>query len=159
MVDHIQGVDVTCIDISKKMINEVQKKLYQEQIFYINFICADIMSYRPILKYDVVFANFFLNTFNWSDCQKVLHHLSSFVNEDGLLCIADETIGEKWYVKMIQTLLRPIIVFFHYLWTGHPSHHIFDYDLIILNLGFVKKQEVRDKCGYILSTIYQKRRI
>ena len=147
---------VTSIDISKKMIDQAQIRFSKLQVPPVNFVCTDIMQYSAPQQYDIVFSNFFLNTFHWSDCKVVIEKISSFVKDQGILCIADETTGSKTSTRFLQGCFRPPIIWLHHKWANHPQHKIYDYTPILKKFGFTLKESKRDKSDYILSSVYIK---
>lgn len=149
--------NVTCLDISDKMLTIAKRYVVRNgNIDNISIICSDIMEYSTKEQFDIVFANFFLNTFYWTDCQKALKKLTSLVKPKGLLCIADETEGKHRATRLAQLIVRPLVVWFHHIIADHPFHPIYDYTPTVISLGFSLIERERDKTDYICSTIYQK---
>jgi SAM-dependent methyltransferase len=122
----------------------------------IRFICSDIMDFDDNGGFDVVLANFFLNTFQWNDAVRVLRHISGMVRPEGILCIADEVKGLKIATRFSQMTLRPFIIWIHKLWANQPFHPIYDYEPTLSAIGFEKKEQKRDVSDYIISTVYAK---
>lgn len=151
--------NLTCIDISPKMIEEAKNNFSNKKLLAdVNFTCNDILNYDGH-KFDIIFANFFLNTFDEGDYKTVLLHLMTMVKDGGLLCIADEVPGEKLTTKIEQILLRPIITRLHNLMAKHPLHPIYNYTPIILDNGFSLIDNKRDKTDYISSFVYKKDKV
>lgn len=153
----LQCKHVYSVDISSEMIS-IAKNIVKNtgDLTNISFICADITQYNPGNSYDIVFANFFLNTFNVNDYPVVLNHIMSLVKKGGLFCIADEITGEKISTRIGQTTVRPLISFFHAVLANHPLHSIYDYSNIILNNGFSLVEKHRDETDFICSWIFKK---
>lgn len=137
------------------MINIARKKVAksgkQENV---KFVCTDIMKYDPGLQYDILFANFVLNTFQWDDCKKVLRHLLRLVKDGGVLCIADEIKAEKTIPRLEQIIFRPFLTYVHHIWAFHPLHKIYDYRPIVEIDNFKLIEFKRDKTDYIGSWTY-----
>lgn len=149
--------DVTSVDISQEMINIAEADVKKNgNPGNIKFVCMDIMDFNT-REYDVVCANFFLNTFKWADCEKVLNHICSLVKPNGKLCIADEVAGTKITTKLSQFFLRPIIIAFHRLLTGQPFHDIYCYTPAIESNGFAVSNSKRDVTDFLESNVYIKR--
>lgn len=150
---------VTSIDISDKMIEIAKKSIAKHKVKNnVKFLCMDIMDYTSKENYDVVFANFMLNTFEWEYAVEVLKYITSFVKEDGILCIADEEIAKKKLQRFTQKLCRPFISWVHHIWAGHPMHKIYDYRPVLEEYGFMRVAYKIDKSGVISSSVYQKQR-
>jgi len=129
--------NVISLDISDKMIEIDRRDVVNNgNSNNISFICLDIMNYSPKEQFDIVFANFFLNTFSLADCQKVLRHLASSVKTEGLLCIADEIKGDHCITRIMQLTLRPLFTWLHHIMVDHPLHPIYDYRSYVISLGF-----------------------
>ena len=82
------GAKVTCIDISQGMLDQVQKKLDQENLSA-ELICVNAFHHDRIGHYDVVAANYFLNVFRRADMAKMMNHTARFVRDGGKYLIAD----------------------------------------------------------------------
>ncbi|MEW6606413.1 MAG: class I SAM-dependent methyltransferase [bacterium] len=149
--------NVVAIDISPQMINCAQGKVEKLHLGHnVRFLCMDIMDFRESAEFDVIVANFFLNTFQWKDCKNVLHHLVRLLKKDGILCIADETMPQKIIPIVAITIFRPLVTYFHHIFVKHPLHPIYDLDPVLAEMGYHVIYKCRDKCDYILSTIYKK---
>lgn len=82
------GANVTCIDISQGMLDQVQKKLDRESLSA-ELICVNAYDHDRIGRYDVVCANYFLNVFRRDDMARMLNHTATFVRDGGKFLIAD----------------------------------------------------------------------
>ena len=148
--------NVTSIDISKEMIEAAKDNLSLVGVNPPNFICEDILHYKPDYQFDVVFANFVLNTFQWETCCFVIKHIDSLVKPGGLLCIADEHVAISKKAKFSQKLFRPIIYLIHHIWANHPMHAIYSYETELYKLGYTIVDKKVDPSEFIASTVYKK---
>lgn len=147
--------NVVFVDISTRMLEITRRNIARAaHRGAFEFVCTDVMRFQPPGKYDVVLANFFLNTFRWDDCRAVLGHIVHLVKPDGVLCIADEARGSKWTTRLEQAIFRPLVTGAHRIWVGHPPHPIYDYTPVLAHLGFRIRARSRDRCDYIESTVY-----
>lgn len=151
--------DVVSIDIAEKMIEIAKENLIKENLDKnVTFICKDVMKYQDEKKYDVIFANFILNTFEWENVPKVLTHICSLLKDEGMLCIADEHIANRLWPRISQSLFRPGISFLHHVWAGHPMHKVYDYERILNDLGLERVHYKVDEADVVESSVYKKRR-
>lgn len=148
---------VQAIDIADRMIQIAKKRIKGNHLEKnIKFICRDIMKYETEEKYDVIFANFFLNTFEWEYATEVLSYIITFLKEDGILCIADEHKATKTLPKLSQILFRTSISWMHHIWAGHPMHKVYNYYEVMQNLGYTRMHYKIDETDIIDSSIYKK---
>lgn len=150
-----QCKNVTAVDISPKMIEYAKRNLDSQSVSYPKFVCSDIFLYQPGIQFDVVFANFVLNTFRWDMCCHAIEHICTLVKPGGLLCIADECVAKKKRARISQCIFRPIISFIHHMWAAHPMHAIYDYDNEVTKLGYMIVSKKVDPCNFIVSTVYK----
>jgi ubiquinone/menaquinone biosynthesis C-methylase UbiE len=147
---------VVGVDVSHRMVERARRRLVRAGLDgRTELVCEDVMRYERGEPFDVVFANFFLNTFSWEDCRRVLDHLARQVRPGGLLCIADEALplGSR-VVTGPQRVLRWLVTWSHHVWVDHPMHAVYDYDPGLAALGFEVVDRHRDRCGYITATAY-----
>lgn len=82
------GAEVTCIDISQGMLDQVDRKL-QAKGLSAELICQNAFDHDRFGYYDVVAANYFLNVFKIEGMKKMMNHTVQFVRDDGYYLIAD----------------------------------------------------------------------
>jgi ubiquinone/menaquinone biosynthesis C-methylase UbiE len=87
------GANVTCIDISQGMLDQVQRKLDQENL-EAELICINAYDFDRIGDFDVVAANYFLNVFRRADMVKMMVHTAKFVRPSGKYLIADVSTAQ-----------------------------------------------------------------
>ena len=87
------GADVTCVDISEKMLDQLQRKMEQAGV-ELELICSDAMMFDRFEQYDVVAANYFLNVFRRTQMQEMLTHTAKLVRPGGLYLIADVSLPQ-----------------------------------------------------------------
>lgn len=149
--------DVSSVDISGEMLEIAAKDSARRgRPECIRFVRADINEFAPARRYDIVFANFFLNTFDEGDYPVVLRHVMSLVAPGGLLCIADEHAGRKLATRVELALFRPVLTWMHRLLAKHPMHPIYDYSPLVLAGGFELQDRHVDRSDYICSTVYRR---
>ncbi len=82
------GAQVTCIDISAGMLEQVQRKLDREQLTA-ELICQNAFDHQRPGHYDVVAANYFLNVFRRDDMRAMMNYTAQLVRPGGYYLIAD----------------------------------------------------------------------
>lgn len=82
------GADVTCIDISQGMLDQVKRKIDAKGLD-VELICQNALDHDRLDYYDVVAANYFLNVFRLEGMTKMLNHSVKFVRPGGYFLIAD----------------------------------------------------------------------
>lgn len=87
------GANVTCIDISQGMLDQVQRKL-DEGNLRAELICINAYDFDRIGDFDVVAANYFLNVFRRADMAKMMKHTAKFVRRGGKYLIADVSTAQ-----------------------------------------------------------------
>ncbi|MEM9413773.1 MAG: class I SAM-dependent methyltransferase [Planctomycetota bacterium] len=87
------GANVTCIDISQGMLDQVKRKLERESL-NAELICVNAFDFDRFGQFDVVAANYFLNVFRRNDMKRMLNHTAKFVRESGKYLIADVSTAQ-----------------------------------------------------------------
>ena len=82
------GANVTCIDISQGMLDQVQRALDKKGL-KAELICQNAFDHDRLEHYDVVAANYFLNVFRFEGMLKMLNHTAKFVRPGGYYLVAD----------------------------------------------------------------------
>lgn len=82
------GLKVTCIDISGRMLDRLQAKLDRKNL-QAELICADAFTHQRWEHYDAIATNFFLNCFKRDGMRKMLGHAISLLKPGGHYFVAD----------------------------------------------------------------------
>lgn len=121
------GADVACIDISAGMLDQARRKFERAGVCG-EFLHADAREHRPAVGYDVVAANFFLNSFPPEGMVEMLHVAAGLVRPGGKLLIADVATPEgPWIYRAIQETHNAVGIGFFWLLGLVPLHPIYDY--------------------------------
>lgn len=83
-----RGVDLTCIDISARMLEHARRKLSNANL-HARLICNDVRNHDIPTHYDVITANFFLNCFEPREMHHMLEHLTRLLRPQGRIMISD----------------------------------------------------------------------
>ncbi len=129
------GADVTCIDLSPKMLS-ITKQRFEKESLVGNFICDDITKYENEGYFDVVTANYFLNNFSKTAMLSILQHLTTLLKQNGKLMIADFVApSNNVVVRAFQKLNYYIAVTFFWLARVAPFHKMQDYSQYFSKIG------------------------
>lgn len=122
-----QGVNLTCLDISPRMLGEVKKKVGEQQP-PVEYICGSALEHRPETLYDGVVCNFFLNCFEQPQCIEMITHAASLIRPGGLLLIADVAAPRgNWCHRGLTTAYLKSGMVFFWLSGMVKLHGIYDY--------------------------------
>jgi demethylmenaquinone methyltransferase/2-methoxy-6-polyprenyl-1,4-benzoquinol methylase len=121
------GADVTCIDISQGMLNQVQRKLDKENLSA-ELICVNAYDHDRIGHYDVVAANYFLNVFRRKDMATMMNHTAKFAREGGKYLIADVSTAQgNLLAKAFNIFYLKMGMGVYWLMGMVPWHENYDY--------------------------------
>lgn len=82
------GAQVSCVDISQKMLNQLDRKLRENNVAA-ELICQSAFEFDRFAHYDSVCANYFLNVFRRPMMVEMLNHSARLVKPGGNYMIAD----------------------------------------------------------------------
>ena len=129
------GAEVTCIDISQGMLDQLQKKLAAEN-FEAELICINAYEHERIGYYDVVAANYFLNVFRRADMIKMLNFTAGFVRPGGKYLIADVATAQgNLLAKAFNVSYLKMAMGSFWLMGLVPWHENYDYPTFLAEAG------------------------
>ncbi|MCI8962326.1 MAG: class I SAM-dependent methyltransferase [Eubacterium sp.] len=129
------GAKVTCIDISPKMIRNIELRLQREKVSA-RLICGDIFEHLEYESYDIVTVNYFLNNFPSNVLPKLLKHITSLIKKDGKLMIADFfALSQNKVLKIIEIANFYVAVCFFWLLRVAPLHKYQNYVSYFKEIG------------------------
>ncbi len=122
-----QGIEVTCIDLSQKMLDKLQRKLAARGL-KANIICLNAFDYDRFESYDAVCAHYFLNIFLKSDMEQMLIHSARFVKPGGKYLIADVAQAQgNWLAKLFNVVYLKLAMVSFWMLGLVPLHRNYDY--------------------------------
>ena len=122
-----QKVRLTCLDISKGMLAQLERKLIAGNL-EAELICGNALEHDRAGHYDAVVCNFFLNCFQEPDCIRMLNHAAKLLKEDGKLLIADVAAPRgNLIARLLSTAYIKTGMFFFWLQGMVSLHGIYDY--------------------------------
>jgi demethylmenaquinone methyltransferase/2-methoxy-6-polyprenyl-1,4-benzoquinol methylase len=83
-----RGCNVTCVDISQKMLDRLTEKLRRRDLSA-TILCQNALDHDRLGAYDVCSAHFFFNMFPLEVMRRMLEHASNLLRPEGKLLIAD----------------------------------------------------------------------
>ena len=129
------GAEVTCIDISQGMLDQVQRKLDKEGLSA-ELICQNAFDHDRIGYYDVVAANFFLNVFRRKDMAKMLDYSATLVRDGGKYLIADVATAQgNVLAKAFNVSYLKMAMGSFWLMGLVPWHENYDYPAFFADAG------------------------
>lgn len=120
------GANVTCVDLSPAMLSRIKNRFAKEGLSA-EFVCSDVMEFRPDTPFDAVAANFFLNIFPEPVMVRVLQHVTQCVKPGGKILIADFAASGGAIATKISQLYYLIALTFFWALRLMPLHPIYDY--------------------------------
>ena len=87
------GAHVTCVDISAKMLHQVERKLAKENLSA-ELICQSAFDHERFDHYDICAANYFLNVFREPEMIEMMQHSARLVRPGGRYLIADVALPQ-----------------------------------------------------------------
>jgi ubiquinone/menaquinone biosynthesis C-methylase UbiE len=130
-----KGADVTCIDISAKMIKNTELRAKKNNVS-IKLICCDIFEFSDYESFDIVTVNYFFNNFPSDILPKVFKHIVSLIKPNGKMMIADFfALSNNGLLRAIQKCNFYIAVFFFWLLRVAPLHKYQNYATYFDEIG------------------------
>ncbi len=129
------GANVTCLDISKGMLDQVQRKLDEEGLTA-ELICQNAFDHDRLGYYDVVAANYFLNVFRMEGMVKMLNHSAQLVRPHGKYLIADVVSSEgNIFARAFSTVYLKMAMVSFWMMGLVPIHRNYDYGSYFAEAG------------------------
>lgn len=128
-----KGADVTCLDISTKMLGLIEGRFAKEGL-PVHLVHDDLFRHEG--EYDVVCANFFLDCFHREEMIRALLKLVSMVEPGGLLLVADVTqpVGAAWE-RAFMTVHHGVAFAVSWLQRLTPLYGVYDYPGLLAHAG------------------------
>ncbi|MCC6796885.1 MAG: methyltransferase domain-containing protein [Candidatus Hydrogenedentes bacterium] len=128
------GAKVTCVDLSPAMLSRIKKRFAKEDLDA-EFICSDVIEFRPDVLFDAGAANFFLNIFPEPVMKRVLQHLTQCVKPGGKILIADFATSGGAIATTVSKLYYLVALVFFWALRLMPLHPIYDYRSYLKEVG------------------------
>ena len=139
-----RGADVTVVDLSEAMLSKFKEGVAKsEKPLNIKIIHGDIMKFKNFNHYDMVVANFFLNSFDESFMTAVFKHLIKQGKEGANIVVGDFAYPEGNIIARITKIFywySAIILF--WITAGASVHPVYNHVAQMKKLGlkFIDKK-------------------
>ncbi|MFZ2630342.1 MAG: class I SAM-dependent methyltransferase [Desulfosalsimonadaceae bacterium] len=137
------GAEVTVVDLSATMLKILNKRIAKKKEFKhpIRQLHKNILHVDEFSKYDMVFANFFLNLFSEERLIQVLSHLTNLAKKGGFVVIGDWTPPKgNMIAKFFQILYWRMADLFFWVLANNELHPFYDYQKSMRELGLEIKK-------------------
>ncbi|MEM7453800.1 MAG: class I SAM-dependent methyltransferase [Planctomycetota bacterium] len=149
------GAHVTCIDISSKMLDKLQRRLNREDLSA-ELICMSALEFDRTEFFDVCCANYFLNVFKREDMKKMLNHSASLLRQGGKFMIADVALPEgNLLSKAFNLAYLKGAMASYYLMGMVPWHENYDYAAFFEGAGLEFSRRASFRFGRIGPVVFQ----
>ncbi len=143
------GCEVWYIEASEKMIALSQKKIKGRGS--VHFIHGTENDIPPLIKYDAVISNFYLDLFTNRQLENVVYKIISSLNHDSPWIVTDFVDTNKWWQKL---LLKLMYLFFR-ITCNIGSQQLPQWNKVILGKGIKKTESRLFYSGFIETACYQ----
>ena len=131
------GAEVTCLDISQGMLDQVRRKLDRESL-QAELICENALTHDREQHYDVVAANYFLTVFRRADMIHMLERTAAYVRPGGYYLIADVARSRGWLPSRLFNIVYLKLAMISFWSMGLvPLHENYDYVKFLEPAGLV----------------------
>lgn len=139
-----RGARVTVIDLSRSMLDIFSRRISGRHFLHpIEVLHTDILKYDEYGKFDMVFANFFLNVFTRPMVMAVIEHLVKLARTEGYVVVGDFALPSGSPVaRTVQSLYWYIADIFFVLTARNAFHPVYDYRTMLKGLG-LKLERIR----------------
>ncbi|HOJ13308.1 MAG TPA: class I SAM-dependent methyltransferase [Deltaproteobacteria bacterium] len=137
-----RGGDVTVVDISQTMLSIFKKRTDKMGLASpIRIVHSDIFAFDEYERYDMVFANFFLNVFPLDTVLRLERHLASLAKPGGCVVVGDFCLPSGGAAaRFFQNLYWYIADVVFYLAARNAIHPVYDYCTHLKDLGLAIEQ-------------------
>ena len=131
------GARVTVVDLSGTMLEKFRKGCEAHTFSHpVRQVHEDILKVPADARYDMVFANFFLNVFERNQMDAVVRHLAALTKPGGYVVVGDFAFPDgNFWARMIQKLYWYIADTLFYLFTRNAFHEIYNYPEYLKKYG------------------------
>lgn len=133
-----RGARVTVVDLSDSMLDIFAGRISGRHFLHpVETVHTDILKYEEYGKFDMVYANFFLNVFTRPMVLAVIEHLAKLAKPGGYVVIGDFALPSGGAVaRAFQSLYWYIADIFFVFAARNAFHPVYDYQTMLKGHGF-----------------------
>jgi demethylmenaquinone methyltransferase/2-methoxy-6-polyprenyl-1,4-benzoquinol methylase len=134
------GADVTCIDISSRMLDSVRRRLDGNGL-QAHLVCCDALEYDQPNCYDACCANYFLNVFQLPAMLIMMEHATGLIRPGGKLMIADMALPRGNAAQRLANVCYRKFAMASFCLMGLvPWHNDYDYPIYFSRFGLTLEE-------------------
>lgn len=139
-----QGADVTVVDLSEAMLTKFKEGVAKsDKELTIRVIHSDIMKFEEFDRYDMVVANFFLNSFDEAFMNSVFKHLIKQGKSGAHIVVGDFAFPEgNVLARMTKRFYWYSAIILFWMTTGAAVHPVYNHVTQMKKMGlrFIDKK-------------------
>jgi ubiquinone/menaquinone biosynthesis C-methylase UbiE len=153
---HLQ---IDCVEASGRMIELARRRLKEggADVAQVRFFQADIFSWSPRQKYDLIVTHFLLDCFNEAQLEAIVTKLALAAEPDAIWLLADFRIPTTGALatNWAKLWIRVMYLFFR-ITAGLQTTTLIDPSPYLCATGFSLTNESLTRCGMIKSQVWRK---
>jgi SAM-dependent methyltransferase len=147
-------VRVDCVDASPRMLEVAKKRVHHDP--RVRFVCADLRSYEPLDRYDLVVTHFVLDCFAEHELAAIVARLDTALDPGGHWLLADFRIPPgRWQALRARFWLRVMYGFFGVA-AGLKARRLVDPTPLLEAVGLRRLEDEDHDAGFIGSALWLK---
>ncbi len=139
-----RGADVTVVDLSEAMLTKFREGVAKSgKELNIRIVHTDILKFEEYDSYDMVVANFFLNSFDEALMSKIFRHLIKQGKDGANIVVGDFAFPEgNVFARLAKKFYWYAAIILFWLTTGASVHPVYDHVTQMKKMGlrFVDKK-------------------
>ncbi|MCF0050100.1 class I SAM-dependent methyltransferase [Dyadobacter sp. LJ53] len=148
-----QGVSITYVEISKKMIGVASKRSVGGN--NVQFVNAAIESFKTNERFDVIITSFLFDNFRQDKAEAVFYALDNLLNPAGMWLFTDFNVEQNPNRIWQKLLLKSMYLFFKIL-SNVEANELPEMEMLLSNAGYKTISKRLFYRNFVKSLIYQK---
>lgn len=148
-------VDVTCVESSRRMIEEARKRLNESELARVEFVQADVLMWQPPHdNFDLVVTNFFLDCFRHEELAGLVAKVAESATKDARWLVTDFREPESGWRRLRGRAVLALMYGFFRVVTGLSASRLTPPDAFLETSGFHLAARRRANFGLIHSDLW-----